>query len=66
MRKSIIPQAPQGTSPVEENWLDVEPLAHVEVTSEHAAHPIESALAPTAGPGWLADQPGEQTIRLVF
>lgn len=66
MRKSIIPQAPQAASPVEEGWLDVEPLAQVEVTSEHPAHPIESALAPSAGPGWLADQPGEQTIRLIF
>jgi len=38
----------------------------VELTSEDAAHPIESALTPGAGPGWRAAQPGEQTIRLLF
>ena len=38
----------------------------MEVTSEDAEHPIESALIPGAGPGWRAEQPGEQTVRLLF
>jgi len=44
----------------------VEHLAQVEVTSEAAAHPIESALIPSAGPGWRAEEPGQQTVRLLF
>lgn len=67
MRKSIITQAPQVTSlPVQEEWLDLENLARVEVTSEHPDHPVESALTLDGKPGWLASQPGEQTIRLLF
>jgi len=46
--------------------LNVEHLAQVEVTSEAAAHPIESALIPGAGPGWRAEEPGQQTVRLLF
>ena len=67
MRKRIIPQgllaAPQAE---ERNWLDLEQLAEVELTSEDAAHPIESALLPGKGTGWRAQQPGRQIIRLLF
>jgi hypothetical protein len=66
MRKRIIPQDSQRLSPVNQQWLNVEHLARVELTSEDAAYPIESALTPGAGPGWRAGQPGEQTIRLLF
>jgi hypothetical protein len=44
----------------------VERLAEVEITSEDAAHPIESALLPGRAPGWRAAGPGKQTIRLLF
>lgn len=69
MRKStILPtqDIPPTASPEQEDWLDVENLAQVEVTSEHEDHPIESALISDGGPGWRAGQPGKQTIRLVF
>jgi hypothetical protein len=66
MRKQIINQGTQGVSPSNQQWLNVEHLAQVEVTSEDAAHPIESALIPSAGPGWRAAQPGQQTVRLLF
>jgi hypothetical protein len=66
MRKRIINQGTQGVSPSNQQWLNVEHLAQVEVTSEDAAHPIESALIPSAGPGWRALQPGQQTVRLLF
>jgi hypothetical protein len=46
-------------------WLDVETVAEVQLTSEDAAHPIESALRPAAG-GWRAAEPGDQTIRFIF
>ena len=67
MRKQIIPPGVQGMSSADDQgWLDVENLAQVELTSEDAAHPIESALILNPGPGWRAQQPGEQTIRLLF
>ena len=66
MRKRIINQGPQDVSPTNPQWLNVETLAQVEVTSEDAAHPIESALIPGAGSGWRAARPGQQTIRLLL
>jgi hypothetical protein len=48
------------------NWLNVEELAEVEITSEDATHPIESALVPGGTSGWRAAEPGVQTIRLLF
>jgi len=66
MRKRIIPQDTQRLSPANQQWLNVEHLAQVELTSEDAAYPIESALTPGARPGWRAGHPGEQTIRLLF
>jgi hypothetical protein len=66
MRKRIISQTPQNISLIDPSWLDLQRLAHVELTSEDAAHPIESALLPNTGAGWRAAQAGEQTIRLLF
>jgi hypothetical protein len=66
MRKRIIDQGTQRVSFSSQQWLNVAHLAQVELTSEDAAHPIESALTPGAGAGWRAGQPGEQTIRLLF
>jgi hypothetical protein len=66
MRKRISPH-PQPESPsANTGWLDLEALARVEVTSEDAAHPIESALLPVGATGWRAQSPGEQTVRLLF
>ena len=67
MRKQIINQGTQGISPADnQGWLDVEHLVEVELTSEDAEHPIESALKMNTGSGWRAQQPGKQTIRLRF
>lgn len=66
MRKSTFIEATSVLSPAQEGWLDLDSLARVEVTSEHAAFPIESALLPGAGPGWEAAHPGGQVIRLYF
>ena len=66
MRKQISSQ-PQRESPsAKTSWLDLEALARVEVTSEDAAHPIESALLTVGATGWRAESLGEQTIRLLF
>jgi hypothetical protein len=67
MRKQLIGRLDERNSAAgQDSYLDVECLARVEITSEDAAHPIESALAQTPGPGWRAAQSGEQVIRLLF
>ncbi len=66
MRKRIIGQDLGKVAAPEPNWIDLEPLAQVEVTSEDAGYPIESALISGMGPAWRAAQPGEQIIRLRF
>ena len=48
------------------DWLDLEHLAKVEITSEDTEHPIESALITGDDSGWRASTPGKQAIRLVF
>jgi hypothetical protein len=66
MRKRIIEPSTPGTTSSDEQWLDLERLAQVEVTSEDPVHPIESALIPGIGPGWRAAQSGKQTVRILF
>lgn len=66
MRKRIIPSPEQTTSATGGDWLDLERLADVEVTSEEAAYPVESALRPGSGAGWRAAGRGAQTLRLLF
>jgi len=66
MRKRIISPSRHETAPPDQDWLNVEELAEVEITSEDAGHPIESALVPGDTAGWRAAAPGKQTIRLLF
>jgi hypothetical protein len=67
MRKRILESdAAQRRSESEQGWLDLDEIARVEVTSEDASFPIESALSPNAGCGWRASQKGEQEIRIIF
>jgi hypothetical protein len=66
MRKRIIPQALKEAARPGQDWLNVEGLAEVEVTSEDPAYPIESALLPDPTLGWRASEPGKQAIRLLF
>jgi len=66
MRKRITKQDTRSVVLPEQNWLELENLAEVELTSEDAAFPIESALRLDDGPGWRASEPGRQTVRLVF
>ncbi|HEY3476877.1 MAG TPA: hypothetical protein VGK56_19825 [Anaerolineales bacterium] len=65
MRKRILGPVQEGDC-LEPQWLDIEGLVEVEITSEDAAHPIESALLPGGTSGWRAAEPGQQTIRLLF
>lgn len=66
MRKRVIAAVQQDASPPDQDWLNMDGLAEVEMTSEDATHPIESALLPGEGAGWRAAVPGKQTIRLLF
>jgi hypothetical protein len=66
MRKRIISHAQKEAASSDPNWLNMEGLAEVEITSEDAAHPIESALLLGGSSGWQAAEAGAQTIRLLF
>jgi catechol 2,3-dioxygenase-like lactoylglutathione lyase family enzyme len=55
MRKSVIdPVTIHPEQRSEQEWLELEQIAKVEVTSEDPNFPIESALAYGKGPGWRA------------
>jgi len=62
MRKSYISSTTKSVA-FEQAWLDLESYASVEVTSEEAGYPIESALE-GKGPGWRASASGTQIVRL--
>lgn len=47
------------------DFLPIESIAQVEVSSEAVDAPIEAAFSPGAS-GWRAAEPGEQRIRIVF
>src|SRR5215210_592616 len=65
MRKQIIDHP--GKADVDTGGaLDLQRLAHIELTSEDPEYPIEAALATASGRGWRAGQAGEQIIRLLF
>jgi hypothetical protein len=67
MRKQMIDQEPdRPTSGEPGSWLDLDRLARVEITSQDACCPIESAFVLAEGLGWRAAEPGEQIIRLLF
>jgi hypothetical protein len=65
MRKQVI-RVSQDAPAWDENWLDLDKLASVEITSEEEKFPIEFALIEDEKPGWRAAEPGSQTIRLIF
>jgi len=66
MRKLIKPDTSNTPPRSQGEWLDLEEIATVEVTSEDPNFPIESALGARQGPGWRAAGPGKQIIRIVF
>jgi hypothetical protein len=52
MRKTIIePETINPRQSAQDEWLDLEKVATVEITSEDPKFPIESALATREGPG---------------
>lgn len=49
-----------------QDWLDLQQIATVEVTSEDPNFPIESVFDSGGGSGWRASEQGEQRIRIIF
>ena len=66
MRKSVVGSAAQGKADSTSEWMDVEQLAQVEVSSEDAEFPVENALVGRVTTGWKASATGPQVIRLLF
>jgi len=66
MRKQIIKPTPPANTFDESKWLDLDAVAHVEISSEHPEFPIEGALTPGVPSGWRAAEAGKQTIRIRF
>jgi len=66
MRKRLITSIPQDAPHLDEDWLDLERAAVVEVTSEQRDYPVEAALVAGELRGWRAADSGTQTIRLIF
>jgi hypothetical protein len=66
MRKRLITPKPHETPSPNEDWLDLDSAAVVEVTSEEKGYPVESALVSGETQGWRAADSGAQTIRIIF
>ena len=66
MRKRLISQTLPSPGFSAQDWLNVDRLAAVEVTSEEEGYPIESALLGGEKRGWRAASVGTQIIRLIF
>lgn len=66
MRKITINPPTKNILSADLNFLDLDRLTQVEISSECPEHPIESALVAETESGWQAASPGQQTIRLIF
>ena len=60
------PRSDLAAARSEPEWIRLDELAEVEITSETEGHPIEAALLPGDERGWEADTPGSQIIRVLF
>ena len=66
MRKRIITTPEQEPAISDLDWLNLDNIAEVEISSEHADFPVEYALLPGFTSGWRASESGKQTLRLIF
>jgi hypothetical protein len=66
VRKRLVSaEEAMGIAPVGD-WLDLQWIARVELTSEDPAFPIEHALGAKETTGWRASETGPQFIHLLF
>ena len=66
MRKRLITPSPAIVPPPDDDCLDRDRVASVDVTSEEKDYGIEGALVSEEKRGWRAADSGTQTIRLLF
>ncbi|WP_187143365.1 hypothetical protein [Terriglobus albidus] len=68
MRKTIVPVTAEIPEIRAERrpWLDLEYIAHVELSSEDPEYPFENALKDTSLKSWKAATSGVQHIKLSF
>ena len=66
MRKSVIASTTVTKASTHDEWLDLDAIAQVEISSEDVNLPIEDALGKTATTGWRAAGTGPQVVRLLF
>ena len=66
MRKKLVPVIRDTDAASRHDWLELERVARVEVSSEAEGYPVEGALLNDGQRGWRANEPGIQTIRLLF
>jgi hypothetical protein len=66
MRKSVITPAAGAVAAAQDEWLDLDKIAQVEISSEDVNFPIEHALGKTPTTGWRAAETGPQVVRLQF
>ncbi|HSF30606.1 MAG TPA: hypothetical protein VLK82_09075 [Candidatus Tectomicrobia bacterium] len=68
LRKHLLKDRPVAPAP-RPGEKNIAAIATVLVTSEEAGHPIEHVFDQRRGPGgsrWMAEEPGEQIVRLAF
>ena len=66
MRKKLVSAIRNTDAASRHDWLELERVARVEVTSEAEGYPVEGALLDVGQRGWRANEPGIQTVRLLF
>ncbi len=66
MRKTILGHEDHSATFSSNEWLGVEAIAGIGVTSEADDAPVENALYPDRDTGWRAGEPGPQIIRITF
>jgi hypothetical protein len=66
MRETVFDPGAPRVSQFQQEWLEIEELAKIQVTSEDPDFPIESALSSVTGQGWQAAERVSQIIRIIF
>jgi hypothetical protein len=66
VRKTILGHEHDSATFSSKEWLGVEAIAGIEVTSEGDDAPVENVLYPDRDTGWRAGEPGPQIIRITF
>jgi hypothetical protein len=66
VRKTILRHGDHVAAPSRTEWLGIDAIAGIGVTSEDADAPVENVLDPNPKGGWRAGEYGPQTIQVTF